>query len=496
MDDSRRRTLWGVLLLLPVLITGVSLANPAALPGNAETMGLVSHMVGDQLELGCDRFQLRFSADGKPLSLKLVPEGTELLVPEDPGPGFVVMNREGEQLPVSRLRLADGGQHLVASAGEEGQEVVFRLRSGTSHIGFQVEKLVRFSPVPDLHLEFRMNVRNGIHAVPHNYMVKSKNSSLAVSWHVLWNVHRGDDPGGFSLYYGSTPEECDEALLRIWTTQPITHPKVDGAWTYERAKEWVRRWQAEFVPHRGTIILEADNLGDLYKGLDAAEAAGVSEVYLMPWIWRGEYWPIEKTNDGVNTKMFPGGEGDIKAYSDAVKKRGMHLGFHWVSAGIGFKDPKYVGQNPDRRLASWGGGVVGAAIDEKATEIRFTPAPGVYAPYHVTSLSSSAELPPAFYSFQAYNLMRIENEIVRFATLKNTEQGVWTLTGCERGIGSTKAAPHTQGAEAAGLWTELRPGQLVHAATRGGRELRPPPQPCRGVACGVRWPRNPQLLWL
>lgn len=451
MDASWQRTRQGVSWLIVVLLPGLSWANPAALPGNAETMGLVSHTVGDQVELGCDRFRLRFSADGKPLSLRLVPEGSELLVTGDPGPGFVVVNRAGEQLPMRRLSLDGSGRQLRVSTGEEGQEVVFRLRPGPAHLGFQVEKLVRFSPAPDLTLQFRMNVRQGIQAIPHNYMVKVKSRPVSVVWPILWNTFRGDDPGGFTLYYGNTPEERDEALLWIWATQPIAHPKVEGAWTYARAKEWMQGWQREFVPHRGTISLEADALGDLYKGLTAAEAAGVSEVYLMPWVWRGEYWPVEKPNDGINTKMFPGGEGDLRAFSNEVRKRGMVLGFHWVSAGIGFKDPRYIGQKPDRRLASWGAGSLSSAIDEKDSEIRFRPAAGVFAPYHVSELSRSAEFLPALYSFQDYNILRVDDELIRFGSLKDTDQAVWTMTRCERGIGSTKAVAHSLGTEAAGL---------------------------------------------
>jgi hypothetical protein len=244
-------------------------------------------MVGDQVELGCERFRLRFAADGKPLSFKLLPEGTELLRTENPNNGFVVKNRSNEQLPMTRLKLIDNGERLVASTGDGGQEVTFRLKPGRGHIGFQVEKLVRFSPVPDLTLAFQMNVASSVQVIPHNYMVRTNRipgdrQLLEANWPSLWNVHRGDDPGGFSLYYGGNQEELDDELLRVWATQPIAHPKIEGDWTYERAKDWVGKWLAKFGNHQGTIVLEADNLADLYKGLDYAEASGISEVYLMP----------------------------------------------------------------------------------------------------------------------------------------------------------------------------------------------------------------------
>ena len=36
-----------------------------ALPGNAETMGMSGKMIGDQISLRCERFELKFAADGK-----------------------------------------------------------------------------------------------------------------------------------------------------------------------------------------------------------------------------------------------------------------------------------------------------------------------------------------------------------------------------------------------------------------------------------------------
>ncbi len=475
---------WGLLAFGLSIIAVRATEQEKALPGNAETMGLISHMVGDQVELGCDRFRLRFAADGKPLSFKSLPDGRELLDTKHPGDGFAVVNRAGQKLSLSRLTLAENGSLLIARTSEDGPEVWFQIHLGQSHIGFQVEKLVRFSPVPDLTLEFGMNVDKSIEAVPHNYMVWVRHQdSLEVKWNNLWTVPKGDVPGGFSLFVSQDAEDRDECLLRIWTEEPIVHPKIEGAWTYERAREWVARWQAKFVPSRGNILLEANNLADLYKGLEYAEAAGVSEVYLMPWVWRGEYWPIVKRNDGVNTNIFPQGEADIKAFSDAVEKRGMYLGFHWVDAGIGFSDPIYVGQHPDRRLASWGGGTVETAIDAKAREIRFKPAAGVYAPYHPQSMGASVAFPPGLAPWQGYNIVRVEDELIRFGELKNPEQDVWTFTDCERGYGSTRAAVHAQGAEAAGLivtygqnlipddWSTLLPevaGNYAHLLNRVG----------------------------
>lgn len=465
---ARRSVLRAFLLMTAVTRLGFQAGAqvPQALPGNAETMGMVARMAGDQVELGCQRFILRFAADGKPVSFKVLPEGKELLNTRNPGDGFVVVNRAGEIIPLTRLELTKDGRRLTAKTAD-GQGVVFRLHLSQTHVGFQVEKLLRFSTVPDLSLAFRMNAGGEVDVVPHNYMASTRRQGeqVEVTWPTLWNVHKGDDPGGFSLFHSRDAADRDDVLLRIWAEEPIVHPKVDGDWTYERAKTWLAAWRAAFIPNRGTIILEAKALADLYEGVKIAEAADVSEIYLMPWIWRGEYWPITKTTAGVNTNIFPKGEEDVKAFADAVKAKGMWLSFHWVSAGIGFQDPVYVGKKPDRRLASWGNGQLAEAVDEKATTLRFTPGPGVFAPFVVSHWSSSTQFAPGLGHFFNYNIIRVEDELIRFDRLEEVDppssrdggttarqaQPVWTLTGCQRGFGSTVAAAHAAGAESAGL---------------------------------------------
>jgi hypothetical protein len=423
------------------------------LPGSAESMRLHAKMLGDQVAIGCGNFELRFAADGKPVSFRRLSDNRDVLDAKNPGDGFVVLNRAGQVTPLGRLRLSSGGDTLTARVSDDGPEVVFRLSGGPDHIGFHVVRLTRFSPVPDLSLALRMNVDETVRAVPHNHMAveQRRNGQLAVVWPALWTVSRGDSPGGFSLYQAQTPEEEETALLRIWSSEPIAHPQVAGDWSFERAKAWLTEWRRHFIPHRGTIVLEGNRIEDLREGLKYAQAAGVSEVYLMPWVWRGEYWPITNTTAGVNTDIFPRGEPDLKAFAEEVRQAGMHLSFHWVSAGVGFKDPKYVGQHPDRRLASWGSGRLEKGVSVRDTTLRFKPDGGVFAPYIAAPWNSSAAFPPAIEHFMHYTVIRVEDELIRFQSLEDLDQPVWTVAGCQRGYGSTVAASHPDGAEAAGL---------------------------------------------
>ena len=56
--------------LIPVAlaVSSSAIAAEEALPGNAETMGMFAKTIGDQVTLRCERFELRFAADGKPVS--------------------------------------------------------------------------------------------------------------------------------------------------------------------------------------------------------------------------------------------------------------------------------------------------------------------------------------------------------------------------------------------------------------------------------------------
>ena len=141
-------------------------------------------------------------------------------------------------------------------------------------------------------------------------------------------------------------------------------------------------------------------------------------------------------------RVFPRGEADLREFADFVRGQGMYLALHYVSGGIGLRDPLYVGQKPDRRLASWGGGRLARDVGAADTTLIFQPAPGVVPP---------AQHRPAYPHFFEWNMLRVGDELVRIGAIEPGADGTWTLTHCQRGQGSTKAAAHSRGEEAAGL---------------------------------------------
>jgi hypothetical protein len=120
----------------------------------------------------------------------------------------------------------------------------------------------------------------------------------------------------------------------------------------------------------------------------------------------------------------------------------MYLALHYASGGIGLRDPLYVDQKPDRRVASWGGGRLVSAVGAADTTLIFQPAPGVVPP---------AQHRPAYPDFFDWNMLRVGDELVRIGSIEPGVDGTWTLRQCRRGQGSTKASAHSQGEDVAGL---------------------------------------------
>ena len=141
----------------------------------------------------------------------------------------------------------------------------------------------------------------------------------------------------------------------------------------------------------------------------------------------------------MNRKVFPRGEDDLRAFSDLVRSKGMRLNLHYVSGGIGLRDPTYVGAKPDRRLAGWVRGDAGQG--------RQSHGCGAGLPAgRRRKLSARVCL-----DFFHHNHVRIEDEIVHVGFLRALADGTWLLRKCRRGQSGTRAAAHAAGAEAQGL---------------------------------------------
>lgn len=353
--------------------------------------------------------------------------------------GFYLQAQDGERTPLSHFTPVSDGRFAARSA-DGRSAVVFGSVTRDRYLALRVEKLEGIPAGPGMSLHLELNADPRLRVTELDYMTRVQNESYGVQahWDALQHSLAGEPLGGIALFTRLDEADEDETLLHIWVQEHLPHPKVTGHWTLDRARAWVSAWQKTFAD-RSQMILEGETIEELRAGLSWAEKAKIKEIYLFPQTWRTDnFWPGANGNLHVNRKIFPRGEEDLRHFSDLARAQGMRLNLHYVSGGIGLRDPVYVGARPDRRLAGWVQGTLGKAAGPGDAELVFRPAP-------------DAHYPPAQPDFFHHDHVRIADEIVLVGAFEPQADGTWLLHKCRRGHSGTQPAPHAAGAEAQGL---------------------------------------------
>ena len=384
------------------------------------------------------------TAEGKPLSYT-IGNGSNLIRAKDAGPGFYLSTGSGageKAIPFVSSESKDG--KLILTAGDKTR-VTLAVNAGDRFISFRLEKIEDVPKDTEPVLNFMVNFQSVVkpELVPFDYMCltggrfETVRSYSKATWPYLWQRAGNDPLGGFALFVPQNDEEHNEALLRIWTEEKIPHPKVEGKWTYERAKQWAEEWNknAEDTTH---LMISAEKPEDLDPLIDYAKKLNVKRVYMHTDTWRGQYWLKDCDVLSVNPKVFPRGEEDLKAFVDKLRANGLGTMMHTISYGVGLEGSKYLGKGKktDRRLAHWGQGKLEKLISATDTTIFFRPDLGVKFPGTGTY--------PDYWKFTD---VRIGEEIIS-CKFEDTDQPVWKLANCVRG---PYAANHEGGTEVVGL---------------------------------------------
>lgn len=413
------------------------------------------NLYAGSVELEMGKFSLSFASDGRPASIKTIPQNEELLDTLTPGAGFYLKCKGDALIPMTNVTVKDG--ELIVSAEFGTPQVTFSVKKADGYAVFRIERLKSMTVQNDLSLHFEMKTIGGVRAIALDYMtdVADVNGCITVDWNNLSNRHPDNPLGGFAIFYGADEAEEDEALLQIWANENLPHPKIEGCWNYNTAKKWLADWQGIFAD-QSRLWLDASNLDELYEGVKYAQMADIKEIFLFCNVWRGDpFWPVSKLNWEINKNIFPNGQEDVRKYSDYLKSKGINLKFHYVSGGMGKYDPKYIGNKPDRRLASWGGGKAAQEVGASDTTIHFIPDKGVELPYRMPR-DLWDYLPSRSYALQHffdYEIMRIDDELIKVKEFDDTDKAVWILRGCERGLYNTDPVSHSKDAEMAGIIT-------------------------------------------
>jgi hypothetical protein len=386
------------------------------------------------------RFTLEFGGNGRPRALDRA-DGTPLLTIDAPGDGFVLKGDNRTHQPVRLDRLlpqADG--RLLATSDDGAHGIVLDVKETAKYIAVRIVELRSVDTRVFNQLNFSLNAKPEVRVMELDYMttIQRCDQGVSVQWPYLMHSGEHNPYGGFALYVAESPDDEDDTILQIWTGENLPHPRVDGPWDLAAARRWVEEWQTRYAD-QSQFYLAAKTPEELYEGVPYAKSAGVKDIYLFTDTWRGG----EGLNWGVNEKVFPGGEADLRAFSDNLERKGMHLKLHWFSGGISFRDPRYVLPKPDRRLATWVSGRLVEAVAAEDATLLFAPDPGFE--------KSPGGRVWAHGGMRPY--VRIEDELIRVGSFENTDTKVWKLQNCSRGYSGTTVSPHAVGAESVGLFS-------------------------------------------
>jgi hypothetical protein len=422
------------------------------------------------LTVSAGRYRLQFSATGK-LASFLNADGEEQVRADDPGKSFYLLLNMQSEIPLCELTFLDD-DILKCSSHNGSQSVYFKVSARDRYCHFKLVKLEGIPTTSVLTLHFGLNTAGRVKAFDTDYMtfvvensrpendhiehahenclvtrVVSDND-IQVQFEFIWN--RSNPLGSFALFSPKDDDEEDDIILEIWGRENLPHPMPGETWTYERAKQWVVDWQKLFAK-RDLLMLEATSLDELYEGAEIAKASGCNEVYLFTNSWRHGFMSDFEYNWEIRRDIYPEGEKDMRAYSDHLWKDGIRLTLHYVSGGLGPRDPMYV-VTPDDRLASYGAMELVEPVGESDTTIRVRPLNGLELPYLVDDSRAYVRMPGLYRRMFDYHFVRIGNEMIRVGDFLDTDGDIWTLTKCERGANTVKAA-HRAGAPVRGMIT-------------------------------------------
>ena len=390
--------------------------------------------LGGPVTFKCDEFELRFSAKAKPVSLKRLSDGKELIHRGKVSEGFYLNSFKG-RIPFEMLAKRKDGSYVVMTPNKT-QRVIFTVENRGKYLAFRIKGLHGIPTSNNVTLHYEMLCdHNIVRAFGLDYMTEDW-GSFPVTWRWLWRRGAGIPRGAFAMYLKNDDADEDDKLLRIWVKEKLPHPAIKGPWDEQAARAWMKKWIETFSDTSVLWYPFPKSEKELYEMIPHLKIAGIKEVHLAPWSW------ADRTHHcRVNGKFFTGRRVGLRKYALEMAKHGMRVTLHYNFCEIRFDDPVFVGKKPNDGLASWGKGTLLKDADAKTTTLYFRPGPRTQLPYAINPIYREC-LPPALVFNNDFHYVRIGDEIIKVGRFQNTESDVWILRDCKRGLGSTLAAPH------------------------------------------------------
>lgn len=463
------------LLMIAILLTGFGVTSPGAEPDDkakarADAMDKIlltapkfdpaGQRIARPVTFKTKRFTLRFSATGVPVSLKRLSDGMEMIHQGEPSMGFYLRGFDDRITKLRNLAKRPDGNYVVSNETNT-QRVVFAVEEKDRYLTIRLKEL--YGIPKRIHLELNLGMRvshNIVKRVALDYMTRDYKKGIA-QWPWLWWRGKDVPKGGIAIYLRKDDEDEDDTFLRIWAAEGLPHPKIKGEWNYDRAKKWIQDWKAKWSDISQSGIQFPESEQDFYDLLPYLKKAGTRIYHVY-----GRTYADHRHHCWVNERFFKNGRDGFRKMAERMNREGIGISIHYNFCRIPFDDPIFIGKKPRRDLQSWGDGTLAKSIDSKETTILFKPARGVELPYSTTGLGSVSPNPPAVSKNHHFYMFRIGDEIFKANQFLNTEDEVWILKDCERGVGSTVARSHKANEEMVGLVTMYKGSFLPGLGTK------------------------------
>ena len=421
-------------------------------------LGLVllgGEFVHAQAVIDTPRFSLRFDASGRAVELLDKRVGKNLLAHPREVQGFIATIEDASSKRQDVLLRVDTDEDGALLLTHEAFKARVAVNATDRYLAMRVVSIEPARGYGVVGLSFKLYRVAGLKVTPLDYMTERiwRMGWTGAAMPYLWAESEGDPLGTFALSIPIDEADEDETLMHLWVSEGLPHPKVEGEWTIDRARQWLKDWQATFED-QSTMILGASSLEELYRLTDKAKAIGMKRVYLHTDVWRGEYWPRHNSFLHINRDIFPAGEEDLRKFTAYCKKLGLGVAIHVVSCSIAPGDQDYMKPVPDARLSRWTRGTLAEAAEAKATTLYFKPAPGQIFPR--VDDSRETDRRGLTYSYLDTRLLRIGNELIEVGKFSQTHDDVWLLEHCRRGFYETTPAGHLEDAAVSGLYRAYR----------------------------------------
>ncbi|TWU38903.1 hypothetical protein Q31b_39810 [Novipirellula aureliae] len=400
--------------------------------------------------------ELSFDASAQPSKLVL---GGKNFLASDASTGFNLRYSQGREVTNTRLsQISRSGNTIKVSHPDGTPEFTLQIDTHPNHLAihlldakgigtgrnYSLSLELDATDVAAYTLNDLMTVNAGNQRSRGRGRTGASGNQTVLRWPYLWGRPRPNGTRGSVVLYDNRlgGSERDAVLAEIWSVQShaghMVRPAGQASWTPADVLAWVDRWAAKFSK-LATVSVGAKNKAEVYEMTDKYFIpSGANRLYMFPSVWRGEYKLKHKSNEGVNTKVFPNGKSDLIAYSEYLAKHGGHLQLKSLVPQLGLNDQRYFSPTyVEPRLLSWGSGTLAEDIDPSATTIRFRRGPG-----HMWEISDKFT-----------KCMRIGNEMIQVNKISGTDGELWTLTGCKRGHAGSTAKSHQAGTEMIGAVT-------------------------------------------